>query len=98
VGPTANGYRRSFLSKDLAIAMLQVADLPIIGEVTMALYSSFLKLSYETSVGHYHLYIPAVTSTGEPTGQGFGQYTMKSIITFEDELDAMDDGDDVGEL
>jgi hypothetical protein len=39
VGPTANGYRRSFLSKDLAIAMLQVADLPIIGEVTMALYS-----------------------------------------------------------
>jgi hypothetical protein len=55
-------------------------------------------LSYETSVGHYHLYIPAVTSTGEPTGQGFGQYTMKSIITFEDELDAMDDGDDVGEL
>ena len=93
-----NGYRLSFLSKDLAIAMLQVADLSIVGDVQVSLHPTFLKLAYETEVGFYNLYIPAVNSTGEHIGQGFGQYSLKSILPEEDEFEAEDDDSFEGEL
>lgn len=79
-GPLANGRRRSFLSKDFAIAMLQLAELPIVGHVQMALYAGYLKLSYETEVGVYSVYIPAVESTGERLNDGFSQYSMQCEI------------------
>ena len=97
-GESKNGYRRSFLSKDLAVAMLQVADFPVVGDVQVSLHPTFLKLAYETGVGFYNLYIPAVNSNGEHIGQGFGQYSLKSILPEEDEFEADDDGSCDGEL
>lgn len=97
-GDSKNGYRLSLLSKDLAIVMLQIADLPIVGDVQMSAYPTLLKLAYETEVGSYTVYIPAVNSTGEPIGQGFGQYSLKSILPEEYEFDGEDDIADEGEL
>ena len=49
-------------------------------------------------MGSYTVYIPAVNSTGEPIGQGFGQYSLKSILPEEYEFDGGDDIADEGEL
>lgn len=94
------GQSRSFLSKDFAIAMLQIADLPIKGEVEMALFPSYLRLSYETDVGEYAIYLPAAISTGERKDEGFTNYNMQSIIPEDqhmDDLIAAEEQGDQGE-
>lgn len=93
------GQSRSFLSKDFAIAMLQIADLPIKGDVEMSLFPACLRLSYETEVGAYNVYLPATNSQGERIDGGFGTYNMQSIIPEDqlfDELGASDEHDDEG--
>ncbi len=91
-GNAAYGQRRSFVSRDLAVAMLQIAELPITGEVSIALYPSYLRISYETEVGEYKVYVPAVDSVGNQLPGGFGHYTMQSIIPNEpDDSNAVDD-------
>lgn len=98
-----NGYRRSFLSKDFATAMLQLGELPLIGQATISAYPAYLRVSFETDVGSYNIYIPAVNSTGVHVGGGFGQYTLQSIVPEDDLIDAefgdVGNGNDVeGEL
>jgi hypothetical protein len=88
-GTVADGYRASFLSKDFAIAMLQIADLPIAGEIKIELFSHFATISYETDVGSYRVHIPIVSSTGERGLDGFTRYTMESIIPEDDVIDSI---------
>jgi hypothetical protein len=78
---------RSFLSKDFAIAMLQIADLPVIGEIEISLLPGYLRISYETEVGSYRVYIPVVKSNGERDQKGFTVYSMESIIPLDDMID-----------
>jgi len=86
-GKNMNGFRRSFLSKDFAIAMLQIADLPVIGEIEISLLPGYLRISYETEVGLYRVYIPVVKSNGERDQKGFTVYSMESIIPMDDMID-----------
>jgi hypothetical protein len=90
-GAMSSCGRRSFLSKDFAIAMLQLADLPIVGDVQIVLYPSFLKISYETAVGSYSVYLPCVTGTGDTLDRnGFAAYELEScLVEDEDFVDAM---------
>ena len=97
-GDSKGVHRLSLLSKDLAVVMLQIADLPVVGDLQMSAYNNFLKLSYETEVGSYNVYIPAVNSTGEYVGHGFGQYSLNSLLIDADEFDAGDDITDEGDL
>jgi hypothetical protein len=91
------------LSKDFATVMLQLGDLPLIGQATLSAYPAYLRVSFETDVGSYSLYIPAVNSSGVHVEGGFGQYTLQSIYPEDDLIDAefgdVGNGNDVeGEL
>ncbi len=98
IGAIAGGTRRSFLSRDFAIAMLQVADLPIIGDVAIELYKSYLKIAYETEVGSYRIYIPTSTSNGDVLDEGFTSYEMEHQLSHEDMLDDLAASEEEGEI
>lgn len=87
-GSSTDGYRCRYLSKDIAVAMLQLGELPLIGQATLSVYQNYLRISYETEVGNYSIYLPAVNSTGEQIEGGFGQYTLQSIIPEDDLIEA----------
>lgn len=87
-GSSTDGYRCRYLSKDIAVVMLQLGELPLIGQATLSVHQHYLRISYETDVGNYSIYLPAVNSTGEQIGGGFGQYTLQSIIPEDDLIEA----------
>lgn len=97
-GGIGEGSRRSFLSKDLAIAMLQLGDMPIVGKATISLFPAFLRIRYETEVGEYSLYIPTVNSVGIHQAHGFGQYSMQSIVPVDHVIDALVGDTNEGDL
>ena len=97
-GGIGEGTRRCFLSKDIAIAMLQLGDLPIVGKATMSLFPAFLRISYETEMGSYSLYIPTVNSVGVHQAHGFGQYSMQSIVPADHVIDALVGDTNEGDL
>lgn len=97
-GGIGEGSRRSFLSKDLAIAMLQLGDMPIVGKATISLFPAFLRIRYETEVGEYSLYVPTVNSLGIHQAHGFGQYSMQSIVPADHVIDALVGDTNEGDL
>ena len=75
------------LSKDFAVAMHALGDLPLSNDVVLQVYAGFLKISYETDAATYELYIPFADEAGKRFSTGFTKYQLvRSDIEPEDDL------------
>jgi hypothetical protein len=86
-------YRTLVLSRDFAIAMHGLSDLPITGTSKIELFEGVFRISYQTDAGQYELYIPTADSAGFRTTQCFGRYCLKShyeATDFEDADEVME--------
>ena len=64
------------LSKEFAVAMHALGDLPLINEVTIQAYEGFLKFSYETDAANYELFVPLVDESAKRSKVGFTKYQL----------------------
>lgn len=64
------------LSKDFAVAMHALGDLPLINDVVLQVYAGFLKISYETDAANYELYVPFADEAGKRISTGFCKYQL----------------------
>lgn len=78
------------LSKDFAVAMHSLGDLPLINEATLRLFNGYLEIKYETDAANYLLYIPIATEDGKRKVDGFTKYQLvrkanerDDMLTFE---------------
>lgn len=78
------------LSKDFAVAMYSLGDLPLINMATIRLFAGFLELKYETDAANYSLFIPVATEDGKRKVEGFAKYQLvrksyerDEMLTFE---------------
>jgi hypothetical protein len=75
------------LSKDFAVAMHALGDLPLVNDVVLKVYAGFLKISYETDAATYELYVPFADEAGKRSSTGFAKYQLvRSDIEPKDEL------------
>lgn len=75
------------LSKDFAVAMHALGDLPLVNNVTLQVYAGFLKIAYETDAATYELYVPFADEAGKRSSTGFAKYQLvRNAMTPEDDL------------
>ena len=89
--PVADGDRYgvpcNVLSKDFAVAMHALGDLPLSNDVVIQVYAGFLKFSYETDAATYELHVPFCDETGERDTTGFSKYQLvRNQASPEDDL------------
>lgn len=70
------GRPLNVLSKEFAVAMHALGDLPLINDVTIQVYEGFLKFSYETDAANYELYVPFVDESAKRCNDGFTKYQL----------------------
>jgi hypothetical protein len=73
-----DGYGKpcAVLSKDFAVAMHAMGDLPLINDVVIQVYAGFLKFSYETDAATYELHVPFCDESGERYKKAFSKYQL----------------------
>ncbi|PUE32273.1 hypothetical protein B9Z35_01620 [Limnohabitans sp. Jir61] len=64
------------LSKDFAMAMHALGDLPLVNDVVLQVLEGFLKISYETDAAIYELYVPFASEAGQRYSTGFTKYQL----------------------
>jgi hypothetical protein len=75
---SGEGYGQpcNVLSKDFAVAMHALGDLPLINDVVIEVLEGALKFEYETDAAFYELYVPFVNESAERYTSAFTKYQL----------------------
>ena len=76
VGGESYGTPCTVLSKDFAVAMHALGDLPLVNDVVLQVFEGILKISYETNAAFYELYVPFADEAGKRVATGFSKYQL----------------------
>jgi hypothetical protein len=80
------GVPCNVLSKDFAVAMHALGDLPLINDVVIEVFVGALKFSYETDAATYELYVPFADEAAERNASAFTKYQLvRPCIDLEDD-------------
>lgn len=88
--------RTCYLSKDFAIAMIRLGEMKFIESPKIRIYREFMRISCETDVGSYEVFIQTSDSYGNQEGDGISTYTMICANPEEDVADDDVDFEDEG--
>ena len=88
--------RALYLSKDFAIAMIQLGEMKLIQSPKIRIYREFMRISCETEVGCYDIFVQSSDSSGNQESDGISTYTMICANPEEDVADDDVDFEDEG--
>ncbi len=90
--------RVCYLSKDFAVAMIQLGEMNFIKSPWIRVYPSFMQVACETDVGSYEIYVPTSDSSGIQDNNGVSTYTMSCNELADEGFDEDTDNEFEGDL